>query len=441
MVNYYSAIVQNIMVGLICFCCPGMFNALSGMGGGGQVDPTVAAQAATALYVTFAIFGVFGGAFVNTFGPKITLVTGGLTYAFYSCSFLAYNHIQSRVFVIIAGAVLGIGAGLLWSAQGALMMAYPTQNEKGKFISIFWVIFNLGGVLGGLISFGINYKNPSPTVTDGTYIAFIVIMAFGAGIGLVMAPIEKVVKSDGTGITVNKAPAVKGEIVGVLKVFTEWRMIVLLPLFFVSNFFYTYQFNSYNGTTFTIRTRGLNNVVYWGSQMVGSVLLGFLLDTPRLTRKMRGIISFIIVVAIMTSVWIGGYFTQVIRTEEGVLPEADRVDFSSSNYGPLLVMYLCYGLSDAMIQSWSYWIMGTMSNDAATLSRYAGFYKGVQSIGAAVAWAIDSNGTVSQMTQLITNWALFSAAVIPAIFMTFTIKEYTDSEEPAPEYEKKQVDH
>ncbi|RVW41299.1 UNC93-like protein 1 [Vitis vinifera] len=56
--RYNSPLVQVCLIGLVCFCCPGMFNALSGMGGGGQVDATAANNANTALYTTFAIFGV-----------------------------------------------------------------------------------------------------------------------------------------------------------------------------------------------------------------------------------------------------------------------------------------------------------------------------------------------------------------------------------------------
>lgn len=55
-----------------------------------------------------------------------------------------------------AGAVLGICAGLLWTAQGSLMLAYPTEIQKGRFISIFWAIFNLGGVVGASVSLGTN---------------------------------------------------------------------------------------------------------------------------------------------------------------------------------------------------------------------------------------------------------------------------------------------
>lgn len=38
-------------------------------------------------------------------------------------------------------------------------------------------------------------------------------------------------------------------------------------------------------------------------------------------------------------------------------------------------------------------------------NRYSGFYKGVQSAGAAVAWQVDTHH-VSFMSQLVVNWSL-----------------------------------
>lgn len=46
------------------------------------------------------------------------------------------------------------------------MLAYPTEDQKGIFIGIFWSIFNLGGVVGAAVSFGNNFDNtvrPTPS--------------------------------------------------------------------------------------------------------------------------------------------------------------------------------------------------------------------------------------------------------------------------------------
>jgi len=39
---YASPKVQLVMVAFVCFLCPGMFNALGGLGGGGKTNATLA---------------------------------------------------------------------------------------------------------------------------------------------------------------------------------------------------------------------------------------------------------------------------------------------------------------------------------------------------------------------------------------------------------------
>jgi MFS family permease len=149
---YASPKMQLLMVSLVCFLCPGMFNALTGLGGGGQVSNEAQDHANTALYSTFAVVGFFAGTFANRLGLRLTLSIGGLGYCVYAASFLCFTHTQNMGFVVFAGALLGVCAGLLWTAQGAIMMSYPPEHSKGRYISWFWVIFNMGAVIGSLVS-------------------------------------------------------------------------------------------------------------------------------------------------------------------------------------------------------------------------------------------------------------------------------------------------
>ena len=147
---YASPPFQLTLVAFVCFMCPGMFNAVNGLGGGGQFDASTADNANVALYSTFSVLGFFAGSIANRLGIKLTLSLGGLGYVLYIASYLSYNHNQNAGFVIFAGAMLGVCAGMLWAAQGAIMMSYPPEQSKGRYISWFWMIFNLGAVIGGL---------------------------------------------------------------------------------------------------------------------------------------------------------------------------------------------------------------------------------------------------------------------------------------------------
>ncbi len=52
------------MLGFVCFMGPGLFNALNGLGAGGQLDSTTNSNANTALYATFAAMAFFAGCVV-----------------------------------------------------------------------------------------------------------------------------------------------------------------------------------------------------------------------------------------------------------------------------------------------------------------------------------------------------------------------------------------
>jgi len=106
----------------------------------------------TALYSAFAVFGFFGGTIVNRLGVKVTLAFGGIGYCLYAISLLVSVHASVRGFNIFAGAWLGICAGLLWTAQGTIMISYPTEGQKGRYFAWFWGIFNMGAVIGSLVS-------------------------------------------------------------------------------------------------------------------------------------------------------------------------------------------------------------------------------------------------------------------------------------------------
>lgn len=148
--GYATPPIQLAFVAFVCFMCPGMFNALNGLGGGGLLMAKVADNSNVALYSTFSVVGFFAGSFANRMGLKLTLSFGGLGYFLYIASYLSYKHNANAGFVYFAGALLGVCAGLLWTAQGAIMMSYPDEFSKGRYISWFWMVFNLGGVVGSL---------------------------------------------------------------------------------------------------------------------------------------------------------------------------------------------------------------------------------------------------------------------------------------------------
>lgn len=59
-IRYNSPVSQIFIVGMICFCCPGMYNALNGLGAAGKANTEAATDGNTALSVTFTICSLIG---------------------------------------------------------------------------------------------------------------------------------------------------------------------------------------------------------------------------------------------------------------------------------------------------------------------------------------------------------------------------------------------
>ncbi|KAL0933227.1 major facilitator superfamily transporter [Colletotrichum truncatum] len=423
---------QILLISFICFCLPGMFNALTGLGGSGQVDSTVAANAQVALLSTTAVAALFIVGPIFTFvGPKICFLLGGWTYALYSGSLLSFNHNANGSFVIAAGAILGIGSSFIWIVQGAIMTTYVHESQKGRAIAVFWIIFNLGGGVGSLAAFGLNFHSTTGTVNNATYIALMVIMLFGWALGIFICSPKRIRLAQLHAATETEKQSIKGMFEMSLATLCNWRVVCMLPLFFCANVFYSYQQNNVNGMTFNIRTRSLNGALYWMAQMFGGLVIGVLLDLPMLERPGRARLGWVVLFVTGMAIWGGGYQFQKwqdARHAQGLIQDIDYTQGSIST-GPIF-LYIFYGAYDSLWQSYCYWLMGTQSNSAGRAAILVGAYKAFQAAGGAMAWRINAQHT-SAMTQLAMNWGLSIGSLILALPTVLTVTKSTSVLEEA----------
>ncbi|KAJ4245871.1 hypothetical protein NW757_009726 [Fusarium falciforme] len=430
---YASPRIQLGMVAFVCFMCPGMFNALGGMGGGGKTDATLADNMNTALYATFAVFGFFGGTFVNKLGVRWTLAFGGVGYGLYAISLLVSEHKHVPGFNIFAGVWLGICAALLWTAQGTIMISYPHESQKGQYFAWFWGIFNMGAVIGSLIPLGENINvKVNKTVSDGTYIGFIVLMFFGACLALTLCNAGDIVRKDGSRVILMKNPTWQSELLGLYETLKfEPFVILLFPMFFSSNWFYVYQQNAVNGAYFNTRTKALNSLLYWLFQIIAAGIWGYLLDIESVRRTIRAKAALAVLFVLTFAIWGGGYAFEKTYTRASVDPKAGYTgaDWEDSGYVGPMFLYMFYGFYDACWQASVYWFIGALSNSGRRSANYVGFYKGIQSAGSAIMNHLDARKTPFR-TEFISNWVLLSVSlVVAAPVILLKIRDHVDTED------------
>ncbi|KAI9335709.1 hypothetical protein BDR26DRAFT_1009159 [Obelidium mucronatum] len=419
----HDAKTQVIIVAIVCFLCPGMFNALNSIQGESNEVERIKSLQTAVLYLAFSVFSLLAGGLNNLVGPRALLVFAGSTYSLFVASKFAI-HLQDMAdkaqsanitgvkntsntntigvtggLAYGAGALLGMGAACLWAAQGAIVMTYPTDNQRGTYFAYFWIIFNMGAVICSVIAFGQSVQD-TDSVSTMTYVTFIALPALGSLLALFVATPNSVIREDKSKVKQNETSVLK-EAKSIMGLFTNPAMLVLIIPFASSNWFYQYQFTSFQAY-FNTRSQTLNNIFFWGSQMAASWVMGnaFLDKLEYGGRNRRAWIGFSIISTSTLAVWgFGAVFQSCIDPHDnGYLLEftnrTTRIDFleTANPMWPLwflgLGLYMSYGVYDAFFQAYTYWLLGSLSHDAAINSRYAGFYKAVQSLFAAISWVL-----------------------------------------------------
>ncbi|PMD35703.1 hypothetical protein L207DRAFT_516657 [Hyaloscypha variabilis F] len=432
--KYRTAMAQVVMVGFIAFCTVGMSSALGGAGGGGLLNTTQSTNAYVAVYSTFAALAFFGGAIYNRVGIKICLMFGGFGYVCLASAYFTTAHIGNRAtpWVVLAGCLEGLSAAMLWTAQGAVTMCYPTEDMKGRSFSVFWTIFQAGGVIGSIIPICLNWSSTAGNLNDGSYVAFIVIMLVGCCIPLLLLPSDKVIRTDGTQVVLPPMPTWTSELKGMYHVLrANWYIVTLFPFFAASSWFYTYQVNDFNVPNFTLRTRSFNGL--WSNffNMVGVWAMGTFLDFPfkskRFGRPTRAKIGIVYLLVATLSIW-GGGWVFVKDAVRGVSPDPLVDVTQSKRYFPYLAIYIFYAFYDGCFQAYAYWLMGSLSNNSATLSHYSGWYKSIQSAAAAIVWRLDGL-KISYKSMYISTWVILLVSMSTTFYVSFTkVKEHSTDE-------------
>ena len=165
----------------------------------------LAADSVSAIYFTFTVTCLISPAIINKWGCRPSMFLGVLGYATLILTSLIYflyggdEVVWARRTVVMGGAVLGVGASTLWTAQGRLILQYASRAEEleleaskqmsnggnskpktqtGKLMGLFWAIFQCSALVGGSISF--LYYNKKPEGSTSLYVLFLTFIIIGA---------------------------------------------------------------------------------------------------------------------------------------------------------------------------------------------------------------------------------------------------------------------
>jgi len=391
--------MQVVLMGLVFFGIPGAFNSIIGLNSGIPDKYTNAGYGA--LYFIFALGSLVSPALVNKFGPRTMMFLGGSVYVVFSLSLLLAGplHVIPLPAVTICAALVGFGAAVLWSGNGAMLLSYPTESTRASYIATFWIIFNLGAVIGGIQSFvtNLNKSGKDDGVSPSTFIIYIAMGIAGSLLVWLLLPLEEVQRIDGTKCEKPHFASPREEIRGMCKMFCSTHVVALLPLFVYSNWFYSYQLGVFAKGVFMPAASGLASAFYWGAQMVGAKTLSFLLDADRIPAGKRAWMSFGASTVLIGATWIWGG----LANQKYMLDSQTRVqyEYNESGFIEAAILMMFWGYCDALVQTWCYWVMTQLYTKSEDFSRMAGIFKFAQSMGSAASFMI-SYGNPTATTQL-----------------------------------------
>ncbi|KAJ6597271.1 major facilitator superfamily domain-containing protein [Mycena vulgaris] len=388
---YRSTLFQIVVVGGVFFCAPGMYNALSSLGAGGLATPWYANATAAAGYVFMAFMCITGGIVVSKIGVNASLLIASTGDIIYAGSLYLNSKNGTQWFLMFGSIVSGCTDGLMYAVEGPIITSYPEPDRRGRMLGLWVFMRNAAPVIGGAIIFGLNHSvDSSGGVSLQTYLVIIGIMCAGPFISLLLSHPEKVQRKDGVKIVFRKT--------GWVKTLTEWWKIVcspdillLCPLFFTSWFY-----GSYIGTLQTqymnVRTRALCAFVIPFGDIAGGFMIGYFLDSKRLTIKQRARWSFVGLMVLNLALWV---WTAVVTKQ--LQDQQPVIDWTSGRiFGSTFALFILFDLATMATQTSLYWIISQMSDDFIALSYMTGTLRGVECAGQAVAYGIKSSDT--------TNW-------------------------------------
>ena len=104
------------------------------------------------LYCVFGFSSFIATPIVKKCGERASMFMGALCYTFYIASFVlasvpdqypntSISKTLIQVIILIAAAINGFGAAILWVGQGRYISLCANDENKGMFNGIFWAFF------------------------------------------------------------------------------------------------------------------------------------------------------------------------------------------------------------------------------------------------------------------------------------------------------------
>jgi len=327
------------------------------------------------VYGVFAFAAWFSPSIVVFLGPRISMMLAALTYLFNITQLLYLNEIS----VYPASVILGIGAPIIWTAQGTFLANNSDPKTITRNSGVFWAMNMSSALAGNLFAYFLFKDEEFIYKETRMTLGWVLTAASGVGIliMLLLRPTpwaEKEGEQDSMVTTLKKS----------FKLFTTNEMLLFSITMFFTGLNQTLWAGVYStciGFTggFGVDRKALGNVsgiIVAAGEVLGGILFGFL---GHLTVK-RGRHPIIILGFVLSMV---AYILMFINIpNEAPIDETTKVGFIEPSKGLALATSFILGFSDSCFMTQVTSMLGGIWSDQPACA--FGLFKFVQSLGSAI---------------------------------------------------------
>ncbi|CAI0647663.1 unnamed protein product [Colletotrichum noveboracense] len=347
---------------------------------------SVAFQMVLLSLLSFSGPSMSNGPLVSTLGIPIACIIGAIGFPLSGSGFYVNSKYRIQWYLIFAKAIYGITSAFLYVAEASSMISYPEQHRRGFYISIWVIMRNLGSIIAGAISFGLNIaRDGQGGVSANTYLAFLGMECIGLPAAFLLTKTRNVIRSDGWGVPLLPKKTWKQECKLLLAHHFHKRTLLLIPVYILT-YFGDGVWGTYLSLHFSVRARALSAMLGPLVAVVMNPLFGMILDMKSVGPRRKGIIAY--------WVWTIPTLGMLVWVMEVVRQPAE-----GSSFGLTLV----------------YWVLGQFASDVSTNARTGGVFRSWETVGQAISYGINSH-VASQFIPFGIYFGIFVVAM-PFFYM------------------------
>lgn len=338
------------------------------------------------IYGVFAVSNWLAPSIVAVCGAKMALIGGALLY----CAYIALFLKPLEVTLYLFSALVGLGAAVLWTAQGNLLTINSTSETRGRDTGIFWALMQSSLLIGNLFFF-FEFNNATDIEASKRMILFGVLTVVAVIGMLIMFLIRNVtVEREGTNdlLSVEKAPTGALEALKrSLQMFVTKEMLLLSFLFAYTGLEQSYWAGIYGTSvghtgsygSIAKQLTGLSGVFVGVGEICGGAAFGLIGNRQREGFGRDSVVFFGYVVHIIC------FFLIFINSpDESPLQDTSQIAFLVPNEYLAMFCAFLLGLGDSSFNTQIYPILGALyPQDSASA---CAIYKFIQALASAMAF-------------------------------------------------------